>query len=192
MLTTYMLLAVYGASGSGKSEMMKIIDRVCLEATIHKKFTTRGRRPKESPENLLDLELVKEFDENLCEATYFKYGNYYGIRKDLLEKAYRNKESHFMIVRDINAIRRLKSLHPELKTIYVHADPHNLKRNLQSREGLDMKERIRRINEEFLEFVYNSILFDHVIVNFWDIENASKQLSHIINMYHKKACECLV
>ncbi len=191
MLKTYTLFAVFGTSGAGKSTLLKIIQKIYPEATIHKKYTDRKRRRKEKLANYVDLKFVKVIDTSKCILTYFKYKHYYGIRKDLLEKAHRDKEMHFIIIRDISAIRRMKSMHPEIKTIYVHTDPGAVTKHLQLREGISAKERIERIKGEYLEFVQNNTLFDYVVVNFWDLDNALIQLQSIINRHHKLAAEFL-
>lgn len=191
-MKVYKPFAVFGASGSGKSTLLSIIRRVCPEASVHKKFTTRGQRPGESLENLEDLEHVEAINPDLCEEIYRKFSNYYGIRKELLRIAHANREMHFMIIRDIQAIRRLKSKYPELAVIYIHSDPHDIEDAVQAREGLDKQERLRRIHDDYIDYVNNVTLFDHVVLNFWDIENAVKQLRHLIAHYQHAAAQSLV
>jgi len=204
-MNTYKLFAVFGASGVGKSTLLEIIKQVCPQATVHRKFTTRTKRPGESSANMLDLEIVKSIDPLLCEVVYKRLSSYYGVKKDLLRQAYENHEMHFIIMRDILAIRKLKVMHPELVVIYIHCDPmkakKNLKKrdgvspvekNLQAQEGVTLKERLNRIQEDFDDFVRNNTLFDHVVVNFQDIETAVKQLGRIIAHYQHEAAQSLV
>src|SRR3989338_7219514 len=97
------------------------------------------------------------------------------------------KEIHFIIMRDIHAIQQFKYMYPDVKAIYIHTDPKEIPKRLQEREGVDFNERLKRVKEEFNEFVENNISFDHVIVNFWDLKDAQKQIQNIINSYIRKS-----
>ena len=192
MIRSYILCAVFGASGSGKSTLLDIITQICPQATVHRKLTTRKIRPGESAQNAKDLVFVDEVDPRKCEVVYRKFGNDYGVRKDLLRQAFMKKEVHFIIMRDTQAIRKLKQSHPETRTIYIHTDPESVDRNLQKREGVDMQGRRSRIRDDFAEFVHNNTLFDHVVVNFWDIENATRQIENILASCLKSAARELL
>jgi guanylate kinase len=178
---------VFGTSGAGKSTLIEILHKISENITVHRKDTTREPRPTEDGKEVLDLRFVRELNKDDYDVIYHKYSHYYGIRRDLLIKAFQNKEVHFIIIRDIHAIQQLKYMYPDAKAIYIHADPNEIPKRLQLREGVDFEERVRRIKEEFKEFVENNTLFDHVVVNFWDLEDAKKQLQNIINSYVRKS-----
>lgn len=175
------------SSGSGKSIIIEILQKISKNITIHKKDTTRLPRKTENKECCLDLRFVKEFNKEDCDIIYHKYDHYYGIRRDQLIKAFENKEMHFIIIRDIHAISAFKYMYPDAISIYINSNPDKIPERLQKREGVDVKERIKRIKVEYLEFVENNTLFDHVIVNFLDIDNAKKQIQNIINHYVRRS-----
>ncbi len=187
MYKIHLKFVVFGTSGAGKSTLMEILHKINSNITIHQKDTTRNPRKTESKEGATDLRFVKDFKTEDYDVAYHKYGNYYGIRRDLLLKAFENKEIHFIIMRDIHAIQQFKYMYPDVKAIYIHTDPKEIPKRLQEREGVDFNERLKRVKEEFNEFVENNILFDHVIVNFWDLKDAQKQIQNIINSYIRKS-----
>lgn len=192
MYKIHIKFLIFGSSGAGKSALMEILQKISPNITIHRKDTTRQPRKTENSEGALDLRFVKELNAEEYDLIYHKYGNYYGIRKDSLLDAFKNKEMHFIIVRDIHAIQQFKYIYPDAKAIYIHADPNEIPKRLQLREGVEFEERAKRIKEEFNEFVENNTLFDHVVVNFWDIEGAKKQLQNIINCYVRKSTSNIV
>jgi guanylate kinase len=182
-----MKFIVFGTSGAGKSTLMEILKKINPNITVHQKDTTRKPRKTESSDGALDLRFVEDFKSEDYDVVYHKYGNYYGIRREVLLKAFENKEIHFIIVRDIHAIQQFKYMYPDAKAIFIHTDPKDIPERLQIRESLDSDERIKRVKEEFNEFVEHNTLFDHVVVNFWDLKDAQKQLQNILNMYVRKS-----
>lgn len=187
MYKIHLKFAVFGTSGAGKSTLMEILHKINPNITIHQKDTTRNPRETEAKEGATDLRFVKNFKTEEYDVIYHKYGNYYGIRRDLLLKAFEHKEIHFIIIRDIHAIQQFKYMYPDVRAIYIHTDPKEIPKRLQDREGIDVIERLKRVKEEFNEFVENNTLFDHVVVNFWDLKDAQKQIQNIINSYIRKS-----
>jgi guanylate kinase len=191
MIRIYRLFAVFGASGSGKSTFLSIVRQICPDVSVHRKFTTRSRRPGEALENMEDLEMVDKINPDLCLAIYLKFEHYYGIRKDLIRIAYANREMHFIIIRDIQTIRNIKMMHPELVVIYVHSDPHTIEDAIQAREGIDKAERLRRIEDDYQDYVNNVELFDHTVLNLWDKHTAERQFRRIIAYYQQNSASSL-
>ena len=184
---------VHGSSGSGKSALIELLEESSYNVSVHRKDSTREHRPNESPEGTLDLRFLDQatFEKNRkrgkYDIVYEKYGNLYGIRKDQLTEAFENKESHFLIIRDISAIRQFKYTYPDAKAIYIHADPKSIPERLRERDGMSPKKRQERTREEYDEYKHNNTLFDHVVLNFWDLEGAALQMKNIMHKYAKKA-----
>ena len=181
---------IYGVSGAGKSAFLEILREINLNISIHKKDTTRKADEKEIIDNeISELNFIARKDfkrkrkEGIYELVYMKYGNYYGVIKEQINRAFCDKKIHCIIVRDMIALKTLKSSFANMKTIYFHVDPDNIPARLSDRDRYDKGERAKRIGEEFKEFIENSTLFDHVIVNFWEISNAVRQFQNIINYY---------
>jgi guanylate kinase len=183
------IFAIYGVSGGGKSTFIEILSKVNSSITIHKKDTTREPDDKEiavinSELNFLD---IQKFDSKRergeYEVVYLKHGNYYGVLSNQLTESFEKKKIHCIIVRDIIALKELKNNFLNLKTIYFHVDPSIVPERLAERDRYDTETRREKIKEEFKEYVENNTLFDHTIVNFWEISNAVRQLQNIINHY---------
>ena len=185
----YLLFLIYGPSGTGKSSVLKIAKETNNSVTIHKKDTNRKPRKGEdiSQGGTFDLNFVNDFKNiDPYEIIYRKYDHLYGVRKDLLLNAFKNKEIHFIIINDIEALKDFKNMHPEAKLVYIHTNPEDIPKNVQKREGVPFNERYERVKQGYIEFIENNTLFDHIIVNFWDIENSHRQLQNIIRAYINK------
>src|SRR3989344_580119 len=180
MYPIHLKFIISGVSGAGKTTLIELLQKISplIKITVHKKDTTRQLRINEQSNNSLELNFVnqEEFDKNkktgIYDIVYYRYSNLYGIRHDQLIKAFTEKEVHFIIISDISAIRQLKFMYPDLKAIYVYVDPKTIPEQLQAREGLAPQERLDRIKQSYTEFLENSTLYDHVVLNFWDKENA--------------------
>ncbi len=196
MYSMHMKFAVFGVSGAGKSTLIDLVRRITPNVTVHKKDTTRPPRNElERTEGSRDLEFVSEEEfkkrELDYDVVYSKYNHLYGIKRDQLIAAFERKEVHFIIVSDITAIQRLKFMYPDMKAIYIHVDPNSIPEHLQKREGVDFEERVNRIRQGYTEFIENSMLFDHVVLNFWDRENAVRQVQNILHYYVRRAASNL-
>lgn len=197
MYPLHLKFAAYGSSGSGKSSLIEIVEKIASNITVHRKDTTRKPRPNENPDKSLDLRFLsqKDFDTNTrsgeYDLVYEKYGGLYGVRRDQLIKAFENKEIHFAIVRDISAIQQFKFMYRDAVALYIHADPETIPENLRKREGVNFEERLRRIQMEYKEFIENNTLFDHVVLNFWELDNSVRQLRNILHSYVRKSTSYL-
>ena len=195
MYPLHLKIAIYGSSGSGKSTLIELLRKISKNVTVHRKDTTRPPRPVEMAEGCADLRFVsaEEFEKNRADydIVYTKYGFLYGIRRDQLVSAFEKKEIHVVIIRDITALQQFKYMYPDAIAVYVHADPKMIPANLQKREGVDFSERLRRVEMEYKEFIENSTLFDNIIVNFWEIDNAVRQIQNILHLHVRKAASNL-
>ena len=187
-----LMFAIYGVSGAGKTTLLKILEEINLNISVHIKDATRKADKSEiDAKQRADLNFINNdsFDrkhkDGVYEVVYMRYGNRYGIVKKQIDNAFSAKKIHCIIVRDIIALKTLKSSFANMKTIYFHVDPNNIPERLSVRDRYDKKERAERIQGEFKEFIENSVFFDHIIVNFWEISNAVRQFQNIIDYYNK-------
>ncbi len=185
-----LIFAIYGVSGAGKSTFLGILREIDSNISIHIKDSTRIADKTELNDNKIpDLNFIdnENFEEKhkdgIYEVVYLKYGNRYGVVREQINEAFCDKKIHCIIVRDIMALKTLKLSFASIKTIYFHVDPNNIPERLSARDRYDKEERAKRINGEFREFIENSTLFDHIIVNFWEISNAVRQFQNIISYY---------
>lgn len=80
----------------------------------------------------------------------------------------------------------MKQLYPYAITMYIHYSPDEIPRRFLERDTLEFEKRKERINYQYQEYVNHNTFFDHVILNFWELDNAKSQLKNIINTYNKK------
>lgn len=187
MYKIHLKFAIFGASGSGKSTILRLLQKISPNVSIHRKDSTRPPRKTEPKEGTIELRFVKILNNEEYDIIYPLYGHLYGVRKNLLMKAFDKKEIHFIVINNISAIQQFKYMYPDAKAIYIHTDPEKIPENYQKREGIELVERKRRILQQYHEFLENNTLFDHVVLNFWDLENSTKQLKNIIHYYMRKA-----
>ncbi|HBU07087.1 MAG TPA: hypothetical protein DEB09_03300 [Candidatus Magasanikbacteria bacterium] len=181
-MQSFQLYIIYGASGVGKSMITKMVKSFIsdLKITIHRKDTTRSPRKGESKSGTDDLGFVKKMSNNKYAVIYNYCGHKYGVRNDLLNKAFMDKAIHFIIVADIQAIKKLKLMYPMAKVIFVHADYKEMSEKIRQADTLDWKKRKVRAQSIYKNFIKYNTLFDYVILNFWDIDKALQQLKNII------------
>lgn len=183
----HLLLGLYGVSGTGKSRVMDILAMANSAITVHVKDTTRTQR--DEVERDLRFITEDEFRDNNTngeyEVVYHKYGHFYGVRRDRLRVAFERRELHCVIVRDITALQTLKRRY-RLRALYFHVDPETAVEHVRRRHAEDEAERLRRLREEYKEYIDHNTLFDHVIVNFWDLQNAVLQVQRIIDLWDKQ------
>ncbi|MFA6427469.1 MAG: hypothetical protein WCW16_03420 [Candidatus Magasanikbacteria bacterium] len=180
----HIIMVFYGVSGSGKSLLLGMIKSIFDHVTLHRKDCTRPARKGEPQNGPPELRLVKRLvpKKNYL-FIYKQYGYWYGIRKDQLNDAFENHQIHLLIIGNMNALKKFKSLYPHAITVYVHSDPENIPQRLLVRDTLEYQKRKKRIVELYKDFLSNSLLFDFIILNFWDKKNALKQARNIIIKY---------
>jgi guanylate kinase len=180
-----LFFVLYGASGSGKSTILDLVksNKGC---SIHQKDTTRPSRENESSIETPELRFQKKLVPANYAFIYKQYGYFYGVRSDLLEKATKNHELHFIIINDIKAIKQFKNKFPQSVVLYVHCDPIKIPERIMKRDGLVLETRKKRMKQQYLDFIKNNTLFDFTIINLWDIESIKKQIFNIIDLYKNK------
>ncbi len=175
---------IYGNSGSGKSTILRSICRN-KNYVIDSKDTNRPIRKNESQKNNPELTFVDNLMALNYELIYKRCGYSYGIRKDLLKKSLRDDKIHFIIINDVKSIKDFKKKYPKSVAIYIHCDPKTIFERIKQRKDSksDTKKRILIQKQQYLDFFNNNLIFDNVVINLWDINNAKKQLLRIINQY---------
>lgn len=183
----HLLIGLYGVSGTGKSRVMDVLAMANSAITVHVKDTTRVQR--EDAERDLRFLSEEEFRENTAngeyDVVYHKYGHFYGVRRDILIRAFERREVHCVIVRDITALQALKRRY-RMRALYFHVDPETAVDRVRRRHADDEAERLRRVREEYKEYIDHNTIFDHVIVNFWDVQNAVQQVQRLIDLWDKQ------
>ena len=180
----HILMVFYGVSGTGKSTLVQMLQQVFSHVTLHRKDSTRPPRKGEPIDGTPELRLVKKFDPKKEYLLFYKqFGHTYGLKKDQLTQAFANHEIHLLIIPNIQAIKKFKTLYPHAITVYVHSDPKTIPTRLRQRDSLEYKQRKDRIEQQYNEFLKNSTFFDFIVLNFWDKKNSLKQAKEILKKY---------
>lgn len=181
------LLLVAGASGAGKTFLLENMAVIDSSIRIVKKLTTRDPRPFElarAPE-LVDLEFSKTLAEvQACDYRYHYSSDWYGIRRNEIDLALKAGLDPVLIVRNGATIRELKRAYRDAVVIYLQSalsgDDLRSKLQKQGRTDLDIEERMRRMENDFHDYVGNVDLFDHVIINYYEHDTLVEQVQRVL------------
>jgi|GEM_PF-2991535 len=197
----HLKLFLFGVSGAGKTEVMKRIFLSRLGVSCHKKDTTRDRRAEEKGKDVIDLNFLSDekagqkgrlklFQKNKSQGkydvVYFKNDTWYGVNHDQILNSVDRSEIHLTILGSINGIRDIKRMYGDAIAIYFHTDPVLVNKNLEERAGQTLEERKKRIARDYQMYLQNNTLFDHVILNFWELDNAILQFNKILDFHIKE------
>ena len=182
-----LLFCVYGASGSGKSELIRLAKTKFRKVSINRKQTTRKRRRAESQKGAFDLEFVEKINPENSALTYSIFGNKYAVNKRQIEEAEADGGIHFVIIAEVSALKKFRNRYPNAILLYVHCDPDHIPKRIQKRDSLNSyKKRKKRIEMQYKHYINESLMFDHVIFNLWEREDSLRQLQSVIKHYRKK------
>lgn len=186
-MKNYHLYIFFGPSGCGKSAILEAVLKDIPNSSIHQKETTRPPRRKESGSGTADLKFVDSIDTDNSVLIYSLYGHDYSVREDLILKAIEGKENHFVIVNDIDAVKKMKEIYLNATTIFVHSNPQEIPERFFKRDTLDdFDKRKKRIKNQYDIYIKNLVYFDYVILNLWRIDEAVVQLKEIVKYIDKK------
>jgi guanylate kinase len=185
------LIIVSGASGAGKSFLLNELKNIHnLKAEPLRKMTTRGARNESEAEKnkngTLDLILnctQKELQD--CDYTYEYCGYHYGFNKKEIDKAIAEGLHPIVIVAKCPTIELIKKDYHNALVLYVQnvLSGNDLKKKLiVERDPVEIKERLRRQDESFDDYV-NHIqkkIFDYVLINNYT-RHLKEQVNYIFN-----------
>ncbi len=184
-----MLIVFSGVSASGKNTIMGELEKRRADCKILKKSsgTTRPERPTDKEFQTYVFYSKEEFEKEIKEGKFFEYeevhGNYYGIIKEVLDKAVEDDKCYYMRDIDVHGQERLKKYFEgrgKLISIFLDAPDEVLKERLKDR-GED-KERIKvRLSRGTMERSYKKN-YDLVIDN----TNMENTINTIIDYLNRK------
>jgi guanylate kinase len=181
------LLLVAGASGAGKTFLLENVAVIDSSVRIIKKLTTREPRPFElqRPPELLDLHFSRPLSEvQACDYRYHYAKDWYGIQRAEIDAVLKAGMDPILIVRNGATIRELKRTYKDAVVIYLQSalSGEDLRGKLQKqgRTDLDIEERMRRMDNDFHDYVSNVDLFGHVIINYYEQDTLIEQMQRVL------------
>jgi len=181
------LIVIAGASGAGKSFLLKNATSYKTNTEAVKKLTTRSKRKSEerSYNDCSDLifdctnSSIKE-----CDYTYNYYGKFYGIKKSDIDNLLNKNINPMVVVASCEAITRMKEDYPDLLGIFIVSglSGDDLKNQLLTyQDPLEIEERMERQKKSFEEYIafMHKHLFKYFLVNYYD-DTFIRQLSYVL------------
>jgi guanylate kinase len=181
----------YGSSGSGKTTLLKMMLDKYPGITIHKKHTTRKQRPDEIGYGSINLIFISKAaylahkKKGAYAVIYNKYDRHYGVVNEQLKLAQTKPGLHFIVISDVQAIKKFKRKYPQSKAIYIYTNPQELERRVRQRGGPNYKKRIEQVHSEYQEYIHNNTVFDYIISNNTTLEDAFLQFDNIVKAIKK-------
>jgi guanylate kinase len=166
------IFIITGPSGVGKTEISKrILANLKLNTQKVITCTTRPKREGEIDGKDYFFLSKEEFEENLKNNKFFEfanvYGNYYGSRKEDVEKIL-HEGTNVLFVIDVQGAVNMKKLDPECKVIFIQAESlEELKGRLLSRKSDDESVIEKRLSTALTE-MESAQDFDFTVDNLHD------------------------
>jgi len=184
------LFILDGASGTGKTDLLRWVTENKEDSVTVKKYTTRLKRDYEIRENVtLDLEFISENDfvEKNLDYTYVYNNSKYGVSKTDIDENLQKYENVFLIIRDENVIERLIRHYSFINVvpIYIYTDLDKLKTRLkkQHADKDEIKKRMERNNRAFGDYLRRPYLYKEILLNNSSIEDYRRLVEAIMAKY---------
>lgn len=177
------IITITGPSGSGKSEILKLISSIDDSYVIVPKYTTRGRR-KDDDDSIIT---VDNLPDN-CDYRYSQYGEWYGFSSEVIYD-YASKGKKPLIV--VNDEATLKKLHTKfgdnVKSYFVHRGKPSLNKliticNSRGVTDPDIINARYDVAQNIYNMYTNNIqLFDSIILNIGSIDETKRIVEQIVS-----------
>lgn len=178
-----MLLIITGASGSGKTSLVKKLEKAGLVKRI---VTTTTREQRNKEVNGIDYNFIPTEDFNIEKmAEYTRFGgNLYGTPKSILYDAIISKNQLFAVILDKTGIQNISELFTEKEragqvfTLYLQVNEKELWERLVNRDGISKAR--QRIDADRIAGLFDHSGYDFVLENSNDFSKTFKQMKKII------------
>ena len=186
------LFLIDGASGTGKSDLLRYVTEFELDGISMPKYTTRIKRPYEEERNLhLDLNCVNEEEFKSLNLDFkYKYGgNKYGFLKDDLDDYLKSSNNVFLIVRDSDLIKKLIKIYSYINVIpiYIYTDQNLIIERLKKEEYKvdQIQYRIEKVKNAFRDYLNNPYLYDDLLINNSSYDNYINLIRSLIKKHEE-------
>lgn len=177
------IITLTGPSGSGKSEILKIMCSIDNDYVILPKYTTRARR-KDDDDSIIN---VDKLPEN-CDYKYKQYGEEYGFSSQAIYDIIAKGKKPIIIANDEEVLRKLHSNFGEnVKSYFVHRGKPSLAKLIEicNSRGVtnpnEINSRFEVAQNIYKMYTDNIRLFDSMILNIGDLEETYKIVEQIVN-----------
>lgn len=198
------LFIIDGASGTGKSDMLKYLDKKRTSSrtvTTLRKYTTRKIRDEEEAEDYhLDLDFVslEQFEEYKKAKDFYSYGygdEQYGFFKSSLEEALEYFQNVFIIIRNKELSENIRTDFPNTRVInaYIYTDIPEVVKRLKKAGYSDEKIqfRINRQTHAWNDYLKYSQDYDEIIINNSNETDFERLIEQLIQSYNKVSTDSL-
>jgi len=185
-----LLIVISGPSGVGKDAVITRMKQRRDPFHYVVTTTTRPKRPTETDgvhyHFLTEAGFKKLIAENGLIEWAQVYGNYYGVPRSEVEKAFKAGKDTVVKV-DTQGAATIKKLMPEAVFIFlIPPSVEELKRRLRDRNSessTDIERRLAKVEEEITALP----MFDYVVVNHQNrLDEAIKKIAAIITAEHAR------
>lgn len=166
------VLTITGPTGSGKGELLKILDELRSEnfkPVLVQKYTTRGRRANDGPE----VKCVRKIPDN-CDIAYEQYGVRYGFNSKVLWDHIAAGRTPIVIVNDIRAVEDIKDRFGGMaRAVYLFRDApsEDRLRELSKERGVDGAAASEYAQRHLKSIMIHRIFIENVHIFEWVIIN---------------------
>lgn len=188
------LFLIDGASGTGKTDLINYISDYKTRVSYVKKYSTRDVREyeKEITEKLDLIHISEDEFSNMSFDYFYNYGGKkYGFTKEQILNEFHCNEDVFIIVRDIEMIKKLKEDFSFLNvvSVFVYTDKNLIIDRLEKDNHTpeDIAFRIERIEIAFNSYLSNPAYYDEVLINTGTKSHYFKIINDTYEKY--KACQ---
>ena len=159
----------FGASGPGKSTLVRELEAAEPGMSIHRKGTDRPARQYDGAEIVSKRMITPQ----VYDYVYNQYGHKYGVQRKQINAAVKAGMHHFIICNDTTTIEKIRRDYPgQVRVIFLSFDaPQDTLQAIQKARGISDDEillRLEKINILNQIFVDHMALFDAVVVNKFD------------------------
>lgn len=159
-------IAIFGASGSGKTMLMESLAHAGNQYSIHIKGTDRPPRKYDD----IEIRCVSSITDLEYDYIYQTYGYRYGLQRKQIDEALSAGRHHFVICNDIGVLRALKrDFGNRLRVVFQLFDaPRAIVEGIQlDREISDdeIELRLAKIEGLYRQYLEEQELFDEVLIN---------------------------
>ena len=175
------LFVISGASGVGKSTVLKQVMEARKDLTFSVSATTRLPRPGETDGVSYYFITREEFEDRIARGEFLEYDEHHAVLYGTLNSQILEKQEHSHVILDIepNGAFNVRAKRPDATLIFIMPPSRQeLERRLRSRGDTSEEQLIIRMGRADWE-MEQSKNYDYVVIND-QVESCAEQILKII------------